>query len=166
VKATSGRVIVCAMVALTVGCKPQASSLPKPMLSLSQNKFDDQTLNLIITNLSTEMLCVSAVYIDTGWGSVVLKQAGKEIYPNTQANRKIRVVKDVDVLAPIYVIMPGKNDFYYDIADYEVAKGQFEASLDVKVFACKDFFDGGFVRWLPVSASMQGTLTEFRAAAD
>lgn len=148
---------------LAVGCKPQPSSLPKPTFTLSQNKFDDQTLELDFNNHSSEMLCVSAVDIASDWGSVVLKQAGRDIYPTTQSNRTTRIVNDLNVLEPLYIVMPGKNKFYYDIADYAVAKGDFEASLDAKLFACKDYFEAGFVRWMPMRASMKGTITEFRS---
>jgi hypothetical protein len=155
--------LACAVAMSTVACNQRASPLPKPTLNLSQNKSDDQTLDLVFTNLSDEMLCASAADIDTGWGSVLLKQAGRDIFPTTQSNRAIKVVNDLDVLAPIYILMPGKSKFYYDIADYDAAKGEFAASLNVKVFACKDYFEGGFVRWLPVVATMKGTITEFRS---
>jgi hypothetical protein len=163
VRIASDQLAVCLLALLAVGCKPQSSSLPKPTFTLSQNEFDDQTLELEFDNHSSEMLCVSAVDIGSDWGSAVLKQAGREIYPTTQSNRTTRIVNDLNVLEPIYIVMPGKNKFYYDIADYDVAKGDFEASLNAKVFACKDYFDGGFVRWLPIAASMKGTITEFRS---
>jgi len=62
----------------------------------------------------------------------------------------IRLYKSINAVDPIYLILPGKTDFLYDLSDFPLRKGQFTVKANFKMVDCSDLFKSENPRWTAV----------------
>lgn len=135
------------VLAALAGCQEKPPADPQISVDLSQQEGFPKTVQITIHSNSDEPLCIPGDQINNGYENLAIAQNGKPVRSDVSSNRAMKPYKGINALDPIYVILKGDTDFWYELDDFPLAKGRFDVGANIKLVRCADLFGRIAPRW-------------------
>jgi hypothetical protein len=134
------------------GCN-ESDALDQPLrVSFAQQRGFPDTVKIRIENVDNRPICISGTEINNGYENLEIAQGGARLHAASSTNRALRDYNSLNALEPIYLLLPGNNEFWYDLGDFPLKKGKFTVSANLRAARCADLFGSDAPHWIHASA--------------
>jgi hypothetical protein len=128
------------------------------VLSYNDELFG-RDINLTINNRGKKAICFSQTSILPSSPSFTVRQNGSDVPPQHENNRESVAVNGVDVADGLAVVpAEAKRNFFINVEDFALSRGEFTASITFDVLDCAQVFSTAQPLRETLKASVAGTL--------
>ena len=149
------KIMISAIALLVVleSCKPSVGHNRDTNVRITQQEGFPKSLRISISSNSLEPVCVSGAEINNAYLNLKITQNGARIFSATSSNVAIRDYKSINAVEPIYIILNGSTDFWYELDDFPLQRGPFRVEARIRMVVCSDLFGQDNPRWFAVTST-------------
>ena len=145
---------IAAMAVLS--CRPAPAPAPQDgqvRVRIAQQEGFPRSVVISIASSGDTPFCIAGSEINNGYENLIVSQGGHRIYSSESANHAIRSYKSINALDPIYIILRGNTDFWYELNDFPLQRGRFSVQARIRMTSCSELFGPGEPRWFTAAAT-------------
>jgi hypothetical protein len=137
---------------ITISVSACHNNVPSEVVTASISNVDGfpNQIEISFYNKSAKPVCISSSEVEKGYKNVTIFQNNRELMPESSSVHMVKLYKSINIIDPIYVILPGETYFHYDVSDFALKEGRFRVRADFKVTPCSDLFDRQNPQWMRV----------------